>query len=147
MNTVSYAKWVIKYRWLVILATINSGILPRRRVCRGSTSLQTTATSSAPRTRSCSPLKSFKIHIQRTTTCSSPLSRKDGNVFTPKTLAVIEELTHEAWQVPFSLRVDSITNYQHTEADGDDLMVGDLVKDATSLSAEDIVRIKKIALR
>ena len=33
---------------------------------------------------------------------------------------MIEETTEKAWQVPYSNRVDSITNFQHTEAEEDD---------------------------
>ena len=44
-------------------------------------------------------------------------------VFTKNTLSLVEELTEAAWTLPFALRVDSLTNYQHTEANGDDLTV------------------------
>ncbi|MHC4545871.1 MAG: MMPL family transporter, partial [Planctomycetota bacterium] len=71
---------------------------------------------------------------------------KDGNVFTGKTLAVVEELTEASWQMPYSRRVDSVTNFQHTRAEEDDLIVEDLVEDAEGLSDEDIARIKRIAL-
>lgn len=74
------------------------------------------------------------------------LAPDDGVVFKPATLAAIADITERAWQTPFSVRVDSLSNYQHTEADGDDLMVGDLYEDAQSLSEEDLARIKDIAL-
>ena len=51
---------------------------------------------------------------------------ESGSVFTPRTLGMIRELTDAAWQTPFSTRVDSLTNFQHTEAEGDDLLVEDL---------------------
>ena len=62
------------------------------------------------------------------------IAPRDGNLFTRETLAAIEELTDAAWQVPYSNRVDSITNFQYTEAEVDDLVVRDMVKDAQSLS-------------
>ena len=37
------------------------------------------------------------------------------------------EATEDAWQIPHSTRVDGITNFQHTWADGDELIVEDLV--------------------
>ncbi len=40
----------------------------------------------------------------------------DGDIFNPKVLQAINQLTKEAWQLPFSSRVDSITNFQHTVA-------------------------------
>ena len=74
------------------------------------------------------------------------LAPKDGKVFTPKTLSVVEEITREAWQIPYSNRVDSITNFQHTEAEGDDLVVQDLVTNASTLTPKEIERIKQISL-
>ena len=70
---------------------------------------------------------------------------KDENVFKPSTLQAIQELTTKAWQIPFSSRVDSITNFQHTEADGDDLIVADLVINPRP-SVEIMHKIRHIAL-
>ena len=72
---------------------------------------------------------------------------KDENVFTTDTLAAITDITDRAWETPFSIRVDSLSNYQHTEAEDDDLIVADLYEDATSLTAEDITRIHDIAVK
>ena len=51
------------------------------------------------------------------------IAPKSGNVFDKKTLEAVAELTDAAWQLPFSQRVDSITNFQHTETLDDDLIV------------------------
>ena len=40
----------------------------------------------------------------------------EGDVFSPPVLQAIQLLTKEAWQLPYSSRVDSITNFQHTVA-------------------------------
>ena len=39
----------------------------------------------------------------------------------------IQDLTKKSWQTPYSSRVDSITNFQHSYAKEDDLIVRDLV--------------------
>lgn len=70
----------------------------------------------------------------------------EGTVFNQKTLALLAELTTEAWQTPYSSRVDSVTNFQHTWAEGDDMIVEDLVLDAEALTAEDIARVREVAL-
>ncbi|MCU7919302.1 MAG: MMPL family transporter [Candidatus Thiodiazotropha sp. (ex Epidulcina cf. delphinae)] len=70
---------------------------------------------------------------------------EDGKVFTRETLAAISALTKEAWQIPYSLRVDSITNFQHTYAQGDDLVVEDLVLDPESLTEETLWEKQQIA--
>jgi predicted RND superfamily exporter protein len=69
----------------------------------------------------------------------------NGTIYTPENLASVEHMTTEAWQLPYSSRVDSLTNYQHTQVIDDDLLVADLVEDAIALTAEQIVRIKAIA--
>jgi uncharacterized protein len=70
-----------------------------------------------------------------------------GDVFTQKTLTDIEWLTREAWQMPFSTRVDSITNFQHTYAIEDDLVVGDLIINAESMTSSELTKIKNIAVK
>jgi predicted RND superfamily exporter protein len=74
------------------------------------------------------------------------VSPKDGDVFTSGTLATVEWLTKQSWQIPYSLRVDSISNYQHTEAEEDDLLVADLIEDAVSLESQKLQKIRQIAL-
>nr|VFK15888.1 MAG: hypothetical protein BECKLPF1236B_GA0070989_108514 [Candidatus Kentron sp. LPFa] len=71
---------------------------------------------------------------------------RNGEVFTRETLAALERLTEMAWQLPYSLRVDSITNFQHTEARGDDLIVRRLVDNAEEMSDAEIERVREIAL-
>jgi len=60
-----------------------------------------------------------------------------GKANAPEVLAAVEELTSIAWQLPFSIRVDSLSNYQHTEVDGDDLIVRDLYMNAMSMDADE----------
>ncbi len=74
------------------------------------------------------------------------LAPKNGDIFTRENLAMLEDWTQESWQIPYSIRVDSITNFQHTEAEGDDLLVADLIKNATSLSDEEIEKRRTSAL-
>ncbi len=52
---------------------------------------------------------------------------KSGDVFAPRTLEALRDLTEDAWQIPHSTRVDGVSNFQHTWADGDELIVEDLV--------------------
>lgn len=75
------------------------------------------------------------------------ITPRNGDVFTRDTLDSLVWLTQQAWQMPYSSRVDSVTNYQHTEAEGDDLRVADLVENPQQLSDEDIEKIRDIATR
>ncbi|PIB38641.1 efflux RND transporter permease subunit [Maribacter sp. 4G9] len=75
------------------------------------------------------------------------LAPKNGNVFTKENLVAIEELTAEAWNTPYSSRVDAVTNFQHTSAVGDDLYVDDLSYESTSKTEIEILEIKEKALK
>lgn len=55
------------------------------------------------------------------------LTPKDGNVYSPAFLKLNRELTQKAWRVPYAFRVDSLTNFQELEADGEDLKVSQLL--------------------
>lgn len=69
-----------------------------------------------------------------------------NDVFTPEILQLIQSLTVDSWQVPYSSRVDSIANYQHTEAFEDDLLVEDLLYEDYELTPQRIAKVKSIAL-
>ncbi|MDU0354536.1 MMPL family transporter [Paraglaciecola aquimarina] len=71
---------------------------------------------------------------------------KSGNVFSVESLSLIKSLTEQAEQTPFSSRIDSISNFQHTWSEFDDLIVEDLVEDPSNLEADDLTNIREIAL-
>ena len=74
------------------------------------------------------------------------IAPREGSVFTRDGLGGVLELTEAAWRTPYSNRVDSLTNYLHSEAFEDDLVVAPLVDDVQSLSDADLSRVKTIAL-
>jgi hypothetical protein len=74
------------------------------------------------------------------------LAPRDGNVFTRDTLAAIEEFTTAAWQIPYSNRVDSITNFQYTYSEEDDLIVRDMVSDAMSLGDTELADVRRAVM-
>ncbi len=71
---------------------------------------------------------------------------EDGDATSQDALSAAVWLTEAAWQTPFSRRVDSLTNFQYTTADGDDLYVRDLV-DPQALSQSEVrSQIRAVAL-
>ncbi|MDE0459430.1 MAG: MMPL family transporter [Chromatiales bacterium] len=70
----------------------------------------------------------------------------DGDATSEQALAATVWLTERAWQTPYSTRVDSIANFQHTTADGDELSVRDLVDPAKLGDAEERSRVRAAAL-
>ena len=73
---------------------------------------------------------------------------QDGTKATSaQALQMVEEITTQGWQIPFSTRVDSITNFQNTRAIGeDDLEVRDLVVDAGQTDAEMLAYVEETIL-
>lgn len=71
---------------------------------------------------------------------------RDGNVFAPKVLQTIRQLTDSLWKVPYATRVDSIANYQHSYADRDEIVIRDLVPADFSYTSEAIAEARSIAL-
>ncbi len=69
-----------------------------------------------------------------------------GDVFTRENLQAVVELTTLGWQLPYSSRVDSISNFQHTIAEDDDLLVADLISQPLGMSDEQLQYVKQIAL-
>ncbi len=74
------------------------------------------------------------------------LAPRDGEVFTRETLGAIAWMTERAWETPYSTRVESLSNYQHTSAVEDDLLVEDLTYEPENLTDDDLARIRDIAL-
>ena len=73
------------------------------------------------------------------------VTARDGNVFSADVTIPGDDYEHAAWGLPDSIRVDSLTNYQHTRADGDDLLVENLVEDAGSMTPEQLAEAGAIA--
>jgi predicted RND superfamily exporter protein len=84
--------------------------------------------------------------FNKTTSASIVIAPQSGDVFDEQTLKLIHQVTEAAWQTPYSNRVDSITNYQHTSAEGDDLLVEALMYDDTELTDQKRAQIKEIVL-
>lgn len=92
-------------------------------------------------------LEEFENTYNRENNILIVIEAKDGNIFTNETLNAIEEITKASWQIPYSGRVDSITNFQHTTVERDDLMVQDLISDSLSLRPTEIEKLKVVALK
>ena len=82
----------------------------------------------------------------RVDSVSFTLKPQSGEVFTPEFLNILEELTEAAWQIPYSNRVDSLTNFPYTYAEEDDLVVEFLFEDPQSMDLETIQKRKDFAL-
>ena len=140
-----YADWVIRYRWWVIILTllVVMGAASGGRYLGFSNNYRVFFSQENPE------LKAFD-RFQGTYTKNDNiifvLQPADGQVFSHRVAEAIEKLTAEAWKVPYAIRVDSISNFQHSWAQGDELTVEDLVRDGESLSEAELARRQAIAL-
>jgi uncharacterized protein len=139
------AEWLVRRRWLLftgalLLAALAAG---GARLLGFSNDYRVFFSRENPQ------LLAFE-ELQNTYTKSDNvlfvLAPADGDVFTPQTLSAVEWLTRQAWQIPYSIRVDSVTNFQHTRAEDDDLIVEDLVSNAGRYTPQDLQRVKTVAL-
>lgn len=71
-----------------------------------------------------------------------------GNLYTPNNLSGLRELTESSWQLPYVFRVNSITNFRHSEARGDDIFIDPLLPEDVEerVTAEQAKRARRIAL-
>lgn len=74
------------------------------------------------------------------------LNARKGTIFTRDALEAVQELTEAGWTLPYATRVDSLTNFQHATAVGDDVDIRALVtKPAPDLTPEELASIRRIA--
>ena len=142
----SLAEWLVRWRWLLVVlafafvAFAASGL----RYYGFSNDYRIFFSAENPQ------LLAFE-NLQNTYTKADNvlfvIAPADGKVFTPQTLEAVEWLTEQAWQIPYSIRVDSLSNFQHTYAEGDDLIVEDLVMDAAQLSPAELEKIRTVAIQ
>jgi predicted RND superfamily exporter protein len=140
----AYAEWVVRWRYLILvlsllLVAMAAGGL---RFITFKTDYRVFFSDDNPQLQAFEQLQNT---YTKTDNVLFVLAPRDGRVFSRETLASILRLTEASWQIPYSIRVDSLTNYQHTEADGDDLIVADLVPDPSQLDASALQRIHDIA--
>lgn len=140
-----YADWLIRNRWLVLIASIliTLFIASGARLLAFNNDYRVFFSEDNPQ------LQEFE-QLQRTYTKIDnilfAIESKDDNAFSNNALAAAEELTEKSWLLPFALRVDSISNFQHTYAEEDDLIVEDLVSGAQNLDALNLQLLKQVAL-
>lgn len=148
MNTCSYrfSKWVVNRKFLVIFLVFSFVVA----AAAGAKKLMLGGDYRIFFKPDNPQLQAFDA-LQKTYTKSENvlfvLEPRDGKVFTSNTLAAVIDLTGQAWKLAYSSRVDSISNYQHSSADGDTLSVHDLVRDPKNLSAVELATLQQTAVQ
>jgi hypothetical protein len=108
-----FTQGVLRFRWLVILAAVLGAVA----IGSGAQNLEFASNYRVFFSDENPELVAFE-DLQATYTKNDNfvfvLEPSDGDAFSADTLAAVESLTEVAWQIPFAIRVDSISNFQHT---------------------------------
>lgn len=143
--SVRWANWVLRFRWVVLGATL----LMALAAGFGGSKLAFNTDYHVFFGEDNPQLQAYDALQEKYTKDDNAflvIEPADGEVFTPELLSSIKGLVDEAWKTPFSTRVDAITNFQHTRAEGDDLFVEDLVESPVTLTSEKLAYVKDVAL-
>lgn len=142
-----YTDSIIRYRFLVVIATVAACVLLGLGQSRigFSSDYHYYFGHATPEIKALEVLDSTYANSDSIYFAVSP--RDGGTVFNREVLAAVAELTDKAWLMPYVTRVDSVVNFQHTVADGEDsLVVEDLVRHPDELRDSQIAAIKQEAL-
>jgi hypothetical protein len=144
-QVVRFSRWVVRWRWPVVIASLVLAALAGSGA-KGlffDTSYTAFFGGDNPQLTAYEALQEIYTKNDNILFVVAPA---DGEVFTPRTLEAVEELTAAAWRIPYALRVDAVTNFQHTTAEEDDLTVQDLVEGAARKTPEELVAAREVAL-
>lgn len=143
-KVVKLGRAIIAHRWLTLFTTLAVVLLMASgaRMLGFSTDYRVYFGPENPQLRAFDEVQNIYNKNDITMVVVEP---PGDNAFNRDTLALVQEFTARAWELPYAIRVDSVTNYQHTEAVDDDLKVADLVSDPLNLSDTALANIREIA--
>ena len=140
-----FAEWVLAHRWLVIVAALVLVAAAASGIARMdfAADYRVFFDEDNPQLMALEALENTYGKSENIVFLIVP---DDGDATSEQALSAAVWLTDAAWRTPYSRRVDSLANFQHTTADGDDLFVQDLVDPSQLGQAEARAHIRDIAL-
>jgi predicted RND superfamily exporter protein len=142
---IGYMDWIFRHRWWVIVASViaiaacGCGVF----FLRVNPDTRIFFNPDGPEMKA---LDNLENTYSRANNVIIVLVPHSGEVFTRSTLAIVDELTKQAWKFPYAMRVDSITNYQYSYGKSDDFVVKNLISNPATLSDDELKRVRKTAL-
>lgn len=140
-----YADFVIRYRWWLIVASLLASVwlISGARFLGFNNEYRVFFSEDNPHLQA---FDAQQLTYTKNDNVLFVITPNEGEVFTREVLAAVEDVTREAWLFPFALRVDSVSNFQFTQAEGDELIVGNLVEDALGMTRSELALAKERAL-
>ncbi len=152
-DTPEYSTWTerladrtLRYRWLVIVGTLFFvfGAMMGARNIAFDNSYRIFFSEDNPQLQAFDALQNI---YTKDDNAMFVLTAAKDSIYEKDFLEAVQWMTDEAWKLPFTRRVDSITNFQNSVAEGDDLFVDDLVPYDVPLADKELKDIREIALR
>ena len=140
-----WADWVIANRWWVLVASVVLLLLTASGVQYLAFSNNYRAFFS-PDNPDLLTFDNFQKTYTKNDNLMFVVQHEDKSIFTPEMADAVEQLTAAAWKIPFATRVDSVSNFQHSYAKGDELIVDDLYRKGSGLGEQALAERQQIAL-
>ncbi|MEP5731695.1 MAG: MMPL family transporter [Sulfitobacter sp.] len=90
------------------------------------------------------------LNIEDTYTVSNTLlmmvAPPKGTAFTPESLNVLRQMTEDAWQMPYVLRVDAAINHMHSFSEGEDIFVEPMLDEFDDITDDVAARFRTLAM-
>ncbi|MEE9206983.1 MAG: MMPL family transporter [Gemmatimonadota bacterium] len=121
-----WGEWVIRWRWAIIGVSVVAAVAmgAGTKNLRFGNDYRMFFGPGNPQIAAFEELQEVYTKNENVLFVLEPLS---GDAFSKAVLAAALDLEDRAWTLPFATRVDALTNFQNTEAEGDDLIVQDLL--------------------
>lgn len=141
-----WASFVINYRWPLLIATVFICLMAAVGAKNLTFSNDYRAFFS-PENPELLAFESFQDKFSKNDNILIVIHDAGAEGLSRQHVQAIEALTNLAWKAPYASRVDSISNFQHTFAREDDLVVEDLIKDGIALTQEQLQGKADIAMK
>ncbi len=142
---VSYGNFIVNRPWLVLFMSVFMVIL----LAYGAKNIYFSSDYRAffgPDNPQLAAQDELEHTYSKVDTVSIVLKPDNGDIYNKKFLSLVYELTEKSWQVPHAIRVDSLSNFQHTRAEEDDMIVEDLVPDPVDLDQKQLDLIRTVSM-
>ena len=144
---VAYAEFLIKFRWLVLLLSLAISLALGFGASKLSlsTDYRYFFSDANPQLLEFNNLEDTYNKADNILFVFAAPEGEDA--FSAKMAKLQGEFTEASWLLPYSRRVDSLTNFQRTQAEGDDLVVDDLIPEPSTASSNTLSSAREYALQ
>ena len=86
---------------------------------------------------------SFESNYVKSDSATFVVSSKEGDLFNKRALTLIHELTERSWLVQNAYRVTSLSNYQYSQSQNDEITTDDFIHEPAKLTNQSINLLKR----